>query len=283
MAPDTTAPAAPTDLTATPGAAQVTLNWTASTASDVAGYRVYRSTTTPVTLDNPISGSSPVTPTTFTDTTAQNATTYHYVVVAVDTSANASEPTATASATPQPAVVDLKINFQPAAAPVPLGYTKDAGLAYTAERGFGWVREDSLSSMSHVALDVSQYARDRNLNSDQRLDTFMHMQYPRPNGSVMKPAAWEAAVANGTYDVTVSAGDAGAHYNSTHRIRLESTVAIAGFVPTSANRFAQATQTVAVSDGRLTVDAIGGMNTKINYVTITTATAPASGAPLAGR
>ena len=63
-------------------------------------------------------------------------------------------------------------------------------------------------------------------------------------------------------------GDAAANFDSTHRIRLEGAAAVAGFVPTSTNRFAQATQMVAVGDGRLTVDAIGGTNTKINFVRI---------------
>lgn len=170
-----------------------------------------------------------------------------------------------------PPPVDLKVNFQPDSAAVPTGYAKDSGLAYAATRGFGWVREDSLATTSHEGLDISPNARERNLQSDQRLDTLMHMQYPSSGGSataVRTPAAWEAAVANGTYEVTVSVGDAAANLDSTHRIRLEGAGALAGFTPTSADRFAQATQTVTVSDGRLTVDAIGATNTKIDFVTI---------------
>jgi hypothetical protein len=67
--------------------------------------------------------------------------------------------------------------------------------------------------------------------------------------------------------VTVSVGDATAT-DSTHRIRVEGNVVIAGFVPTSSTRFAQASRTVSVSDGRLTIDAIGGTNTKLNYVDV---------------
>ena len=273
---DTTPPPAPPSLAATAGNGSVALNWGGSTASDLAGYRVYRSTSTPVALATPISGASLVTATSFTDTTAANGTTYFYVVVAIDTSGNASGPSPTASATPQapPSAVDMKVNFQPAGAPVPTGYTADTGLGFDAARGFGWVREDSLGSATHVALDVSRNARDRNLVSDQRLDTFIHMQYPQngPGPAVKTPAGWEAAVPNGTYTVTVGVGDAGASFDSTHRIRLEGAVAIVGFVPTSTTRFAQATLTaVTVADGRLTVDAIGGTNTKIDFVTIATA------------
>ncbi|MGI8730620.1 MAG: hypothetical protein ACR2LK_11635, partial [Solirubrobacteraceae bacterium] len=81
------------------------------------------------------------------------------------------------------------------------------------------------------------------------------------------PAAWEMVVPNGSYAVTLSVGDA-SFLDSTHRIRIEGDVAIDAFVPTSSTRFAQATRTVTVSDGRLTIDAIGGTNTKINYVDV---------------
>ena len=57
-------------------------------------------------------------------------------------------------------------------------------------------------------------------------------------------------------------------FDSTHRITIEGNVAIGGFVPTSTTRFAQATRTVSVGDGRLTIDAIGGTNTKIDYVDV---------------
>ena len=99
------------------------------------------------------------------------------------------------------------------------------------------------------------------------------MQYPASVSSptaVKTPAAWELVVPDGSYSVTVSAGDANA-IDSTHRIRVEGQVAIAAFVPTSATRFAQATVVVGVADGRLTVDAIGGTNTKLDYVDVTSA------------
>ncbi len=190
----------------------------------------------------------------------------------IPTSGNASSLSATVDATPQP-VVDLKVNFQPDAAPLPAGYTKDSGAGYSEIQGFGWIREDSASTV-HVPLDVSPNARDRNRLSDQRLDTLIHVQYPQgatSTSAVRTPAAWEAAVPNGRYDVTMSMGDADPNYDSTHRIRVEAVLAVSGFVPTSAGRFAQASTTVAVSDGRLTVDAIGGTNTKIDFLTIKTA------------
>ena len=276
---DTTPPAAPGGVVANPGNALVTLNWNANTEPDLRGYDVYRGTSGSVsTAGTPLNGATPLTTTTFSDSTVTNGTTYYYVVVASDTTGNRSPPSAMVSATPSggstPPPTNRQINFQPAGAPIPSGWTADTGAAFSAATGQGWVREDSVGG-SPVPLDVSANARDRNFITDQTLDTFIHMQYPplnAPAGAVTTPAAWELAVPNGGYTVTVAVGDAGANFDSTHRIRIEGAVAIAGFVPTSATHFAQATLTpVTVADGRLTVDASGGTNTKIDFLTIATA------------
>ena len=74
-------------------------------------------------------------------------------------------------------------------------------------------------------------------------------------------------MANGNYDVTVTVGDA-METDSRHCINVEGVSVISGFVPTDKVRFKSATITVTVSDGNLTIDAIGGKNTKINTITI---------------
>jgi hypothetical protein len=120
-------------------------------------------------------------------------------------------------------------------------------------------------------LDVDGYA--------QKQDTVMFMQYPT-NGSNPRlsktPGAFEVAVPCGTYSVTVSVGDSAWSSLkrkpgdvSINRINVEGVNAIAGFVPTDANKFATATKTVTVCDGRLTIDAIGGTNTRLNYIDVT--------------
>ena len=132
--------------------------------------------------------------------------------------------------------INAHINFQPDASPVPSGYTKDIGEAYDATRGFGWVRQDSLGA-THVPLSIVPNSRDRDLNSDQRLDTLLHMQYPNNNSAtaVKIPAAWEYALPNGTYTVKVAVGDAttGADAEN-YVINVEGTLAINHYIPSGA-------------------------------------------------
>ena len=157
---------------------------------------------------------------------------------------------------------DVKINFQPSTAAVPTGYIKDSGEAYDATRGFGWVTGAS----PHTPLSIVDYGRDRNrTNVDPRLDTLLHMQYPNT-----PTAAWEYALPNGTYSVTVSVGDQPWRgvYDSKHTINVEGVSAINGFQGNSVQEYQLATVQVNVSDGKLTVDAIEGTNTKLNYLEI---------------
>ena len=165
---------------------------------------------------------------------------------------------------------DVKINFQEKNAAIPAGYIRDSGEAYDATRGFGWVTQASLAT-THTPFSIANYGRDRNRNKvEQRLDTLLQMQFPNTTA-----AAWEYAVPNGTYSVTVSVGDApgsGGVYDSKNTIRVEGVTAINGFQSTSKQEYQLATVTVNVSDGKLTVDALGGTNTKINYLDIVNVT-----------
>ena len=157
---------------------------------------------------------------------------------------------------------DVRINSQPSTAVAAAGYLTDSGAGYTDTRGYGWV-----ASGTHKSLDMTSYARDRNRSGvAQKLDTLIHMQ---PAGATA--AAWEYVVPNGTYSVRVSVGDqagSGGVYDSQHTIRVEGVTAINRFQANSVQEYSLATATVNVSDGKLTVDAIGGTNTKINYLDI---------------
>jgi hypothetical protein len=94
-------PYVPTGLAATPGSAEVSLVWTAS--SMATGYSVLRSTTSGSGF---VSIASGLTATSYTDATVTNGTTYYYEVTATDsqgTSAASSQVSATPEAAPPPA------------------------------------------------------------------------------------------------------------------------------------------------------------------------------------
>ena len=287
--PDTIPPAAPT-VTATAGDNQVSLSWTSNNELDFAGYNVYRGPSTPVdTSGTPLNGGSLLTATSYVDSTAVNGTTYHYVVQAVDSSGNEAD-SVPVSATPEPAQtsVDLKVNFQSAAAAVPTGYVRDFGEPYgprtLANQGtgltYGWVVPGTSTPRDlSVGGSTPGNGRDRNLVTDQRLDTLMHMQANHISGTfngTALPGSWEIAVPNGAYQVAVAAGDPSVGSDpESHTINIEGNTTIANFVPSgaagAATRSTSATKTVTVSDGRLTLDATGGTNTKIHYVDIASA------------
>jgi hypothetical protein len=95
---DTTAPAAPTDLAATAGNSTVALDWDDNIESDLAGYNVYRSTTSGsgyAKINGAIVSSS-----NYSDNTVSGGVTYYYVVRAIDTSMNESGNSNEAYATP---------------------------------------------------------------------------------------------------------------------------------------------------------------------------------------
>jgi VCBS repeat-containing protein len=109
---DTTAPAAPTGLSAAPGSGQVILDWNDNSEGDLDGYRVYRSTTS----GSGYSQVADVSSSAHTDSGLTNGTTYYYVVAAYDTSDNESGYSNEASATPQAVTYDANV-VQTAAAP----------------------------------------------------------------------------------------------------------------------------------------------------------------------
>ncbi|WP_460787086.1 malectin domain-containing carbohydrate-binding protein [Microbacterium insulae] len=278
--PDTEAPAAPTALTATGGDATVSLEWTASASADAIGYQVYRGIQPgAVGLGELISGAAPVVGTTYVDSSVSNGTTYFYEVVAVDLAGNESGPSNEAIVAPRvPNTTDVKIDFT-ATNGVPVsGYFADWGQAYGARTSpnqgtgltYGWVDNDGHE------LSLVGNGRDRGrAGIPDLVDSMIHMQYgdvTAGGNGVTTPGAWEIAVADGVYEVTFAVGDQpGAEniYDSLHAINVEGSAALESFQATTSAEFRTVTTTVGVFDGRLTIDALGGTNTKIGYVTIT--------------
>ncbi|WP_129338357.1 kelch repeat-containing protein [Cellulomonas endophytica] len=277
---DTTPPGAPTGVTATASAEPaVTVGWAARTETDLAGYRVHRSTTTPVpTSGTPASGTALLTGTTFTDRAVTAGATLHYVVVAVDRSGNVGPASAVVTATVPPTSspgFSVSVRFADATAPAPPGHVRDWGQAYGARTGtgqgsglvYGWVRVGTTTP-----LDLTRNGRLRTgtPTTDPRLTGVVHMDWQASMGTTgtAVPGSWEVAVPNGLYVVSATVGDAAGYTNSTHTLGVEDQNAVARAVPTSTTRFFAATRTVRVSDGRLTLSPAGGTNTKLVVVDV---------------
>ncbi|MEV6053845.1 PA14 domain-containing protein [Streptomyces sp. NPDC052107] len=114
---DTTPPAAPAGAGgwSMDPVREVTLSWSQNTEPDLAGYRVYRSTTWPVTAgpENQLGGDTLLHSTWWTDRPPQTGDYYYYAVTAVDTAGNESAPSAvwqyyTRDETPPTYVPDVK-------------------------------------------------------------------------------------------------------------------------------------------------------------------------------
>jgi fibronectin type 3 domain-containing protein len=129
QAADTQAPAAPLDLSANAGDAEVSLTWTANTESDLASYRLYRGPTpSPTTLLTTVA----VGTTGHTDTGLSNGTAYYYRLTAVDQSGNESAFSTDVQATPTQAA-----DTQAPAAPLDLSANAgdaEVSLTWTANQ-----------------------------------------------------------------------------------------------------------------------------------------------------
>jgi fibronectin type III domain protein len=115
-------PSAPTNLTATPGNAQVSLSWTAPTGAT--SYNVQRSSNNGGPY---IAIATEVTATTYVDTGVTNGTTYYYIVQAVN-SVGTSLSSSQASATPQaPPATPNSLVALPGNALVSLSWSASSG------------------------------------------------------------------------------------------------------------------------------------------------------------
>ncbi|RVU02459.1 T9SS type A sorting domain-containing protein [Mucilaginibacter limnophilus] len=173
----------------------------------------------------------------------------------------------------------ININFQDQQTIPPVNYIRDFGQAYgprsNVQQGagleYGWKRRST-----GAALNLSQNGRNRNTPEDILLATLMHMQANHITTTFTGTKIegyWEMKVPNGTYDVSVSAGDGAVNAaQEIHSLNVEGVSAISGFVPSgkagSIGRFRMATVRVQVNDEYLTINADGGKNTKINSAKI---------------
>ncbi|MGM0560076.1 MAG: carbohydrate-binding protein [Pseudomonadota bacterium] len=188
----------------------------------------------------------------------------------------------------------VKINFEPVSAQTtqglpagyatPEGYLADTGQAF-GERGngfsYGWVTEASVADgTENGTLPSDQPAnahwyKDSVSEASDLQKTYAHFEYPGASGTPAR--AWEMELENGTYQVTLSVGDTAGAFDSNYNINVEGQSFMPDWVPAnpingSTNgggfRSTLVTGMVTVTDGRLTIDSIGGDNTEIQYLAV---------------
>ncbi|MBE9585868.1 PQQ-dependent sugar dehydrogenase [Mucilaginibacter sp. JRF] len=177
----------------------------------------------------------------------------------------------------------IKINFQDETTSQPPGWLKDFGEPFSTHSGttqglelmYGWKNVET-----QQPLDMTGNGRARIEPEDVLLSTLIHMQADDINGlrygpfdGVKTEGYWELKLRNGVYKVTVATGDGSVHKaKEVDCINVEGVPAIKDFVPfgklRSPGRFKTNTVTVTVNDGFLTLDAKGGINTKLCYVEV---------------
>ncbi len=174
----------------------------------------------------------------------------------------------------------IQVNFGDINSVAPRGYLKDYGLPFgPRENGqtYGWI-----DPVSKAPADLTNQGRNRIANSssnaDSLLGTLIHMEHPSnpPKGY------WEIELPNGQYEVFLSVGDPLVGINTErHRINVEGINLIDNFIPQgekdALTRFASATQTIDLQDGRLTFDYEGGgINTKLTHLVISSLLSPSN-------
>ena len=190
----------------------------------------------------------PVAGTVFTHPFLDGGTTHSYKVRMVNGAEKSEWSDMLTISTLPEALGTIKINFQPAGSEIPQGYIPDYGEIYGVRNGYsyGW------------NIGYAGATRDRNINVDQKLDTLIMLNLS---------GKWEMELEDGLYDVTVCVGDAG--FSSTPTVNVEGVNYWTG-INLGVNQYLQATKTVMVTDGRLTIDNgwTADQITKINYVKI---------------
>ncbi|WP_162418554.1 PKD domain-containing protein, partial [Cyclobacterium roseum] len=171
----------------------------------------------------------------------------------------------------------IKINFSRPIDDIPAGYIRDSGAPY-GDRGegrtYGW-----LTTNGQTGLNLTDNTRNRDLAGVNLIqNTLIHMQYGDAGGTngVTTEGIWEMDAPNGTYEVTIGVGDPEVDGQEgttpSHTINVEGVNAVDGFVPTgpdgAPSRMTSVSVTATVLDGRLTIDANGGFNTKVHSLEI---------------
>ena len=193
----------------------------------------------------------------------------------------------------------IKVNFEPAPGgqfgvpagyATPEGFERDTGAAF-GDRGrgfdYGWVDVEGGAVTDAPKAQPTGSMRYKNGASEASdlQKTYAHFEYPGAPAADNE-RAWELALENGTYELTVSIGDTAGPFDSEYVLRAEGQALgprwtpanLAGQSPTGGAydsaqdgegfRSTLMTGVVQVEDGRLTLDSIGGANTEIQWLEV---------------
>ena len=188
----------------------------------------------------------------------------------------------------------IRINFQDGAAPKAEGYLVANFDGYQARANgetYGFVTEASVydaDTASNTPIDGARYpsvainersgtGENGGLNDginfdamDPRLTGYAHTDlpgYPGAQGDPNERVAFELAVANGWYEVTVAVGDTGGPNDSDNKLEIEGRL-VSDFVPTNEYKTQLITAQVEVTDGNLTLAAPNGTVTEFQYLDV---------------
>lgn len=225
--PDAVAPAPPSELTAQARPQSVLLSWTPSTASDLAGYTVFRSSSATgefETIARDVKGSS------FVDNSAEPGISYFYKLRAMDKSLNRSENSevVSAAATGEKELTahypfefttsDTTRNMNHASAYGSVTYTDGADGGKAIVLGSANFVQLPVTATHHRTITVSARVNFRGLNSSwQRIFDFGNSQQqylfltPRTNSGRLR-----FAIKNGGAEQTLDAPSALPYYQWSH-------------------------------------------------------------------
>ena len=180
----------------------------------------------------------------------------------------------------------------PASYTTPEGFEADTGEAF-GDRGngfsYGWVDIDDASGTVTDTPKAQPTGSMRYKNAASEASdlqkTYAHFEYPGANAAD-RERAWEIALENGVYELTVAIGDTAGQYDSDYVINVEGQPFGPSFEPVNnagekvvggaysssldgeGFRSNLYTGIVTVTDGRLTIDSLGGENTEIQWLDI---------------
>jgi hypothetical protein len=171
----------------------------------------------------------------------------------------------------------IRINFQDGTTPKAAGYLVDNFQGF-GNRGngqsYGWVTEASatdadgttatpINGAAFPAIAINERTGAPFDGYDPRLTGYAHFDL----GSYPTRTAWEIALDDGWYEVTVSVGDTGGPNDSNNKLLVEGTLA-SDFASTTLYKSQLVTVAVQVTDGFLTLAAPAGTITEMQYLEI---------------